>query len=140
MSKSASPDIRLWFGLGSPTTEITQWITSDVSLGGDGIVVDGTVYGSTNVVNEMVGITDHPDVTLEGFYDSVDAGPVDLFETISGTNTANYSFEVWWVASSPNVTSTLPCAIKSFKIMGKVKDITRFQVVLTQRGAVVHVR
>ncbi len=139
--RSASPDIRLWFGQGSPMTEITQWITSDVTMGGDGIFVDGTVYGSTNVVNEAVGMTDHPDVTLEGFYDSVDNGPVDLFETISGPNTPDYSLEAWWVsAASPAVTSTLPCAIKSFKIMGKVKDLTRFQVVLTQRGPVVHVR
>src|SRR5688572_10281566 len=96
--KSASPDIRLWFGQGSPLTEITGWITSDVTLGGSGIVVDGTVYGSTNVVNEMVGITDHPDVVLEGFYEDADNGPLALFQTISGPNTTNYTFEAWWNA------------------------------------------
>lgn len=138
--KSASPDIKIEFGQGSPLVDITRFITSDISLGGDGIFVDGTVYGSTNVVNEAVGMTDHPDVTLEGFYDDDDNGPVDLFEETSGPNTDDYALKVTWVPGSPSSYSTLPCAIKSFKIMGKVKDRTRFQTVLTQRGPVAHVR
>lgn len=138
--KSASPDIKIEFGQGSPLVDITRFITSDISLGGDGIFVDGTVYGSTNVVNEAVGMTDHPDVTLEGFYDDDDNGPVDLFEETSGPNTDDYALKVTWVQGSPSSYSTLPCAIKSFKIMGKVKDRTRFQTVLTQRGPVAHVR
>ncbi len=138
--RSASPDIRIFFGHGSPLAEITQWITSDIAMGGDGIKVDGTTYGATNVKNEMVGITDHPDVTLEGFFESDDDGPNDVFGEISGPNTEDYELLVWWTAGSPVSSSSLPCAILSFKIMGKVKDLTRFQVVLTQRGPVTHVR
>lgn len=138
--ESASPDIKIEFGQGSPLTDISGYITSDIELGGDGIFVDGTTYGMTNVKNEAVGMTDHPDVTLDGFYDNDDNGPVDLFETVSGPNTEDYTLKVTWVQTSPESYSTLPCAIKSFKIMGKVKDRTRFRVVLTQRGPVVHTR
>ncbi len=140
MSRSASPDITIEFGQGSPLADITEWILSDIELGGDGIFVDGTPFGATNVKNEAVGMTDHPDVTLEGFWDNEDDGPMDLFATTSGPNTADYSLKVTWTAGSPASTSTLPCAIKTFKIMGKVKDVTRFRVVLTQRGPIVHVR
>ncbi len=140
MARSASPIMQIEFGEGSPLTDITLWVTSDIQLGGEGIVVDGTTYGVSNVINEMVGMTDHPDVTLEFFYDNSDSGPVPLFETISGPNTPNKTLKVTWIPGSPNTFSELPCAIKSFKIMGKVKDLTRAQAVLTQRGAVVHTR
>lgn len=137
MARSASPDIQLFFGHGSPLTDITAWITSDVSIGGDGIFVDGTVYGSTNVKNEPVGMTDHPDVTLEGFFEDDDDGPADVFGVGSGPDTEDYQLKVVWNQGSPQSYSIFPCAIKTkFKPMGKVKDLTRFQVVLTQRGPV----
>lgn len=137
MSRSASPNIRLYFGQGSPLTEITGWITSDVAIGGDGIFIDGTVYGSTNVVNEAVGMTDHPDITLEGFFEDDDNGPADVFGVASGPNTPDYELKSVWTDTSPESYSVFPCAIKTgFKPMGKVKDVTRFQVVLTQRGPV----
>lgn len=137
MSRSASPNIEVWFGQGSPLTNITSWITSDIAIGGDGIFIDGTVYGATNVINEAVGMTDHPDVTLEGFFEDDDNGPADVFGVASGPNTADYQLKVIWTDVSPESYSIFPCAIKTgFKPMGKVKDVTRFQVVLTQRGPV----
>jgi hypothetical protein len=141
MSASASPDIRVLFGQGSPFTDITDWITSDIAIGGDGIFIDGTPYGATNVVNRAVGMTDHPDVTLEGFFEDDDNGPFDVFGVLSGPNTADYTLKVIWTQTSPESYSLFPCAIKTpFKPMGKVKDVTRFQVVLTQRGPVQHYR
>lgn len=141
MARSASPNIQILFGQGSPLTDITAWITSDVSLGGDGIFVDGTVYGATNVINEAVGMTDHPDVTLEGFFEDDDNGPFEVFGTQSGPDTDDFTLRVNWNQTSPQSYSTFPCAIKTpFKPMGKVKDVTRFQVVLTQRGRVQHYR
>lgn len=138
--KSTSPDIKIEFGAGSPLADISQWILSDVSLGDEGLYVDGTAYGMTSVVNQAVGITNQPDITLDGFFDDDDDGPMDVFGTISGVNTPAYSLHVEWTKGSPPSTSTLPVHIGSFKIMGKVKDVTRFQVVLKQAGPIVHVR
>lgn len=141
MSRSASPDIQILFGQGSPLTDITQWITSDIALGGDGIFIDGTTFGLDNVKNEAVGMTDHPDVTLEGFFEDDDDGPMDVFGSQSGPNSTDFTLKVIWVAGSPSTYSVFPCAIKTpYKPMGKVKDVTRFQVVLTQRGRVQHYR
>lgn len=140
MSRSTSPDIRIRFGQGSPLADITQWILSDISLGDEGIFVDGTPFGSTSKVNAAVGVTDQPDVPLEGFFDDADDGPMHVFSQVSGVNTPPYTLEVDWTATSPKSSSSLPCHIKDFKIMGKVKDVTRFRVVLTQAGPTQHVR
>ncbi len=138
--ESASPDIKIEFGQGSPLTDISGYITSDIEMGGSGIFVDGTTYGMTNVKNEAVGITDSPDKTLDMFYDNDDDGPVALFENVSGPNTPDYTLKVTWVQSSPESYSQQAVAIKDFMILGKVKDRTRARVVLTQRGPVQHVR
>lgn len=141
MARSASPNMQILFGQGSPLTDITAWITSDIALGGDGIFVDGTVYGADNVINDAVGMTDHPDVTLEGFFEDDDNGPFDVFGVQSGPDSEDYQLRVNWNQTSPQSYSIFPCAIKTpFKPMGKVKDVTRFQVVLTQRGRVQHYR
>jgi len=138
--KSASPDITIEFGAGSPLADITHLVLSDVALGGEGIFVDGTTYGDTNVVNMAVGISNQPDITLEGFYDDADNGPQDLFGTISGADTDPYTLRVTWVKGSPASYTEIPVHIKSFNIIGKVKDVTRFRVVLAQAGDTVQVR
>jgi hypothetical protein len=138
--KSTSPDIIIRFGQGSPMVDVSDWVVSDIGLGDEGIFVDATPYGSTSKVNQAVGVTDQPDVTLEMLYDDDDNGPQDVFGTISGVNTPAYSLEVTWTAGSPASKSTLPCHIKAFNILGKVKDVTRARVVLTQAGPIVHVR
>lgn len=138
--KSASPDVTIEFGAGSPLSDITALVLSDVALGGEGIFVDGTAYGMTNVVNMAVGITNQPDITLEGFYDDADDGPHDLFGTISGADTPAYTLKVTWTAGSPPSYTEIPVHIKSFNIVGKVKDVTRFRVVLAQAGATVQSR
>ena len=140
MARSSSPDITLEFGQGSPLADITQWIVSDIALGDEGIYVDGTAFGMTHVVNLPVGVADQGDVTLEGFFDDDDNGPFDVFGNISGVNTPAYTLKVTWVAGSPTSTSSWPCHIKDFKIMAKVKDVTRFRVILKQAGPIVHVR
>lgn len=140
MSYSSSPDIRHYFGAGSPLTDVTDWILSDVAIGDEGIYVDGTPYGATHHRNKAVGVADQPDITVEGFFDDADSGPMDLFGTISGVNTAAYTWKTVWTATSPESSSTVPVHIKDFKILGKVKDVTRFRVVLTQAGATVHLR
>jgi hypothetical protein len=138
--KSASPDIKIEFGAGSPLSDITNLVLSDVQLGGEGIYVDGTAYGMTNVVNMAVGITNQPDITLEGFYDDADNGPHDLFGTISGADTPPYTLRVTWTDGSPASSTEIPVHIASFNIIGKVKDVTRFRVVLKQAGATVQLR
>jgi hypothetical protein len=138
--KSASPDIKIEFGAGSPLADITNLVISDVALGGEGIFVDGTAYGMTNVVNLPVGITNQPDITLEGFYDDADNGPHDLFGTVSGADTDPYTLRVTWTAGSPASSTEIPVHIKSFNIIGKVKDVTRFRVVLAQAGPTVQTR
>lgn len=138
--KSTSPDIKIEFGTGSPLADISQWVLSDISLGDEGLFVDGTAYGMTSKVNQPVGITDQPDIPIEGFWDNEDDGPMHVFGTISSVNTPAYTLKVTWTAGSPSSTSTLPVHIKDFKIMGKVKDVTRFRAVLIQAGPIVHVR
>lgn len=138
--KSTSPDIKIEFGQGSPLADISDLVLSDIALGGEGIFVDGTAYSMTNVVNQAVGITNQPDITLEGFYDDADDGPHDLFGTVSGVNTPPYTLRVTWTAGSPASYTEIPVHIKSFNIVGKVKDVTRFRVVLAQAGATVQSR
>jgi len=140
MAKSASPDIKIEFGAGSPLSDITHLVVSDVALGGEGIFVDGTTYGDTNVVNMAVGITNQPDITLEGFYDDADNGPQDLFGTPSGADTDPYTLKVTWTAGSPVSYTQIPVHIGAFNIIGKVKDVTRFRVVLKQAGPTVQSR
>ena len=140
MAKSASPDVKIEFGTGSPLSDITSLVLSDVALGGEGIFVDGTAYGMTNVVNLAVGITNQPDITLEGFYDDADNGPQDLFGSISGADTPAYTLKVTWTAGSPESSTEIPVHIGSFNIIGKVKDVTRFRVVLKQAGPTVQTR
>jgi hypothetical protein len=138
---SASPDIQIFFGAGSPLTEITNYITSDISLATEGIFIDGTAYGHTSTQNRAVGVTDTPDVTLEGFFDDLDNGPFQIFGVGSGSSTAAYTLRIVWTAGSPSSYSEMPCHIKTpFSAMGKVKDVTRFRVVLTQAGPVVNYR
>ena len=139
--KSASPDITIEFGPGgSPMTDISQWVVSDIPLGGEGIYIDGTPFKATSTVNEPVGVDNQPDITLEMFFDDEDDGPMDLFGTLSDRNTANYTLRVTWTPGSPATYSEWPCAIKANPIVGKVKDVTRMRVVLTSKGPVVHHR
>ena len=85
--KSASPDITILFGRGSPLVDVTDWITSDITLGGQGIYEDTTAYRDTATVNSPVGVTEEPDIVIEGLYDDDDNGPQDVFGTISTPTT-----------------------------------------------------
>ena len=54
--RGTSKHTTIEFGQGSPLTDITAYVTSYIALGGEGIFVDGTVYGSTGVINDAVGM------------------------------------------------------------------------------------
>ena len=58
-----------------------------ITMGGEGIFVDATPYGATAVVNYPVGMTDDPDVSLEGLFDTEADGPHEAFKTISTAGT-----------------------------------------------------
>ncbi len=135
--RSASPDIIVEFGPqgSSPLQDISTWITSDLSMGTDGIFADVSAYSHTSTQNLAVGFIDTPDITLEGFFEDDDNGPFDVFGVGSGPNTDPYTLRVTWTAGSPATYSELAVHIKTpFTPMGKVKDVTRFKVVLTQAG------
>lgn len=138
--KSASPDIRILFGQGSPMVDITDLVTSDLPMKDDGIWVDTTPYGATAVEKTAVGMTDPPDQVLSMLFDDADGGSMDLFSAISGPNTPDYTLQVFWTAGSPTTYSTWLCGIKAFEILGKVKDVTRVNVTLTSRGPITHFR
>ena len=138
--KSASPDITILFGIGSPQFDITDMVTSPVPLSDRGIAVDTTTYGATATVKSPVGMSDPPDVPLSMLFDDKDGGSMDLFQTISGPNTNDYVLQVIWTTGSPVSSSTWPCAIAEFTIAPAVKDFTRVNVVLTSRGPIVHSR
>ena len=137
---SASPDIRILFGQGSPLVDVTGLVLSDLELANEGITVEVTPYGATAVVNQFVGITNPPDQTLDMLFDDADNGSMDLFSTLSGPNTADYTLQVFLTAGSPASSVTWICGIKSFRVLPKVKDMTRARVVLTSRGAVTFTR
>lgn len=134
MAYSASPDITILFGAGSPLTDITSWITSPLTLGGAGIYVDATPYGATAVVNHPVGMTDDPDIVLEGLFDNEANGPHELFSTISGADTDPYTLEVTLNAGSPAATATKLVHIASYEVLTEVKNVTKFRVTLKSAG------
>ena len=140
--KSASPDITILFGRGSPLVDVTDWITSDITLGGQGIYEDTTPYGATATVNTPVGVTEEPDIVLEGLYDDLDNGPQDVFGTISTAADADtpYTIQVGLVSGSPASSASKPVHIKAFEVLTKVKGVTRFRVTLTSAGATTFVR
>ena len=138
--KSASPDIRLFFGQGSPMAEITSYVTSDVPLKDDGIIVDTTTYGDTAVDKSPVGVSDPPDVELSMLFDDIEDGPMEVFPGKDGPNTPPYTLQVFWTTGSPASYSTWICGIKSVAPMPKVKDVTRWVVTLYSRGPITHYR
>jgi hypothetical protein len=138
--KSASPDIQIRFGQASPMYDITDMVLSDLPMSDKGIFVDATPFGATATVKAAVGMSDPPDLPLDMLFDDEDGASMDLFETISGPNTAGYTLEVTWTAGSPATVSSWPCSIGEFTILGKVKDVTKIHVVLISAGPVTHSR
>ena len=137
---SASPDIKIFFGQGSPMHDITDMVLSDLPLGDKGIFVEATPFGALATMKRAVGMSDPPDLTMEMLFDDADDKSLDLFSTVSGPNTADYTLLVNWTAGSPVTSSSWTCAIGESTPLGKVKDMTRLRVVLISRGPVVTVR
>jgi hypothetical protein len=137
---SASPDIRVLFGQGSPLIDITDMLLSDLPLGDKGIFVEATPFGAKATMKRSVGMSDPPDLTMEMLFDDDDNKSLDLFSTVSGPNTADYTLQVFWTVGSPATSSTWTCAIGESTNLGKVKDMTRLRVVLISRGPVVTLR
>lgn len=135
--KSASPDVRLYFGQGSPLTDITDLVTSDVNLNDVGVKVDTTPYGATAVRKTIINMSDIPDITLDMLFDNASGGTEALFATRSDENTPDYTLMRTVGSGSPITTQTWPCAISETAIVTKVKDVTRRVVVLSSRGPVV---
>jgi hypothetical protein len=135
--KSASPDVRLYFGQGSPLTDITDLVTNDINLNDVGIKVDTTPYGATAVRKTILDIADIPDVALDMLFDNAPAGTEALFATRSDENTPDYTFMRTVGSGSPITIQTWLCAISETAIVTKVKDVTRRHVVLSSRGPIV---
>ena len=137
MSKYASPDVRVLFGLGSPLDDITEWCTTPITMGGQGIFVDTTPYGATAVVNYPVGMTNDPDVQLEGLFDDAVDGPHDAFKAISGAGSAAYTFQVEYGLGSPHTTASRLVHIGSYEVLSAVKDVVKFRATLKAAGPTV---
>jgi hypothetical protein len=135
--KYASPDVKVFFGLGSPMDDITAWCTAPVSMGGEGIFVDATPYGATAVVNYPVGMTNDPDVQLEGLFDDAADGPHDAFKAISGAGGAPYSLQVQYGLGSPHTTATRSVYIGSYVVLSEVKNVVKFRATLKAAGPTV---
>jgi hypothetical protein len=133
--KYASPDVQVFFGAGSPLTDITAWCTGPIPMGGQGIYVDATPYGATAVVNQPVGMTDDADVVIEGLFDSATPGPHDVFKTISGASTAAYTLQVVYGLGSPaGATATRLVHIGSYEVLSEVKNVVKFRATLKAAG------
>jgi len=134
MSKYASPDVKVFFGQGSPSNDITEWCTSPIEMGGEGIFVDATPYGASAVVNYPVGMTNDPDVQLEGLFDDASDGPHEAFKTISGAGSAPYFLQVQYGLGSPYKTATREVYIASYVVLSTVKDVVKFRATLKAAG------
>jgi hypothetical protein len=135
--KYASPDVKVLFGAGSPLDDITAWCTSPISMGGEGIFVDATPYGATAVVNQPVGMTNDPDVPIEGLFDTAADGPHDAFKAISGAGTAAYTLQVEYGLGSPHTTATRLVHIASYVVLSEVKNVVKFRATLKAAGPTV---
>ncbi len=132
--KYASPDVQVFFGLGSPMDDITEWCTSPIEMGGEGIFVDATPYGATAVVNYPVGMTNDPDVQLEGLFDNAADGPHEAFKAISGAGSSPYTLEVRYGLGSPQTVATRTVYIASYVVLSTVKDVVKFRATLKAAG------
>lgn len=135
--KYASPDVKVFFGLGSPSNEITEWCTAPISMGGEGIFVDATAYGDTAVVNYPVGMTNDPDVQLEGLFDTAADGPHEAFKALSGAGSDPYVLQVQYGLGSPYATATRPVYIGSYVVLSEVKNVVKFRATLKAAGPTV---
>ena len=135
--KSASPDVRLYFGQGSPLTEISDFVLNEVNLNDKGVVVETTPYAASAVRKTPIDMSDIPDVPLDMLFDNAAASTLALFGTRSGQDTPDYTLMRTVGAGSPMTTQTWLCAIAETAVVSKPKDVTRMHVVLTSRGPVV---
>jgi len=135
--KYASPDVKVFFGLGSPSDDITEWCTSPISMGGEGIFVDATPYGATAVVNYPVGMTNDPDVQLEGLFDDAADGPHDAFKTLSTAGSTPCVLQVVYGTGSPATTATREVYIASYLALSEVKGVVKFRATLKAAGPTV---
>jgi len=133
--KSAGPDVRLYFGQGSPLTEISDLVTNEINLKDAGIEVDTTPYHADAVRKTILAMSDIPDVTLDMLFD--DAVTEALFATRSDENTPDYTFVRTTGSGSPIQTETWLCAIKDTAKITAPKGVTRRVVTLASRGPVV---
>ena len=132
--KYASPDVQVFFGQGSALDDITEWCTSPIEMGGEGIFVDATPYGATAVVNYPVGMTNDPDVQLEGLFDNEANGPHEAFKLISGAGSTPYTLQVIYGLGSPATTATRIVYIASYVVLSEVKNVVRFRATLKAAG------
>jgi len=128
--KYASPDVKVFFGLGSPTDDITEWVTSPIAMGGEGIFVDATPYGAGAVVNAAVGMTNDADVLLEGLFDNEADGPHEAFKTLSTAGSDPCVLMVQYGLGSPATTATRSVFIGSYVVLSEVKNVVRFRATL----------
>ena len=132
--KYASPDVKVFFGLGSPMDDITEWCTGPFTMGGVGIFVDATPYGATAVVNHPVGMTDDPDLVIEGLFDDAADGPHEAFKAISGAGATPYTLMVTYGLGSPITTATRQVYIGSYEVLSEVKNVVKFRATLKAAG------
>ena len=132
--KYASPDVKVLFGPGSPMEDITEWCTAPIAMGGEGIFVDATPYGATAVVNYPVGMTNDPDVQLEGLFDDAADGPHEAFKAISGAGSTPYTLQLVYGTGSPVTTATRTVYIASYVVLSTVKDVVKFRATLKAAG------
>ena len=133
--KYASPDVKVFFGPGSPMDDITEWCTGPITMGGVGIFVDATPYGATAVVNHPVGMTDDPDVVIEGLFDTAADGPHEAFKIISTAGTAAYTLMVTYGLGSPIASASRQVHIGSYEVLSEVKNVVKFRATLMAAGA-----
>jgi hypothetical protein len=133
--KSAGPDVHLYFGQGSPLTDISDLVTNEINLKDAGISVDTTPYAASAVRKTILAMSDIPDVSLDMLFD--DAVTESLFATRSDENTPDYTFVRTTGSGSPVKTETWLCAISDTAKITAPKGVTRRVVTLTSRGPIV---
>ena len=136
MAYYASPDVQVFFGAGSPLTDITAWCTGPIPMGGQGIYVDATPYGATAVVNQPVGMTDDADVVIEGLFDPAASRPARRLQD-------HLRRQHVGLHAAGGLRPGQPVAghgdqlvhIGSYEVLSEVKNVVKFRATLKAAGA-----
>ncbi len=133
MAKYGPDDLVIDFDdSGGTPVAMTAYIREISGVKVSAILTDSHSFGDTWHESLAVGVSKVDDITLKGFYDdTASTGPNVIFNAVGNTTTR--TLKVTWGSTK---TTTVETIIISYERLGKLDDLTAFEVVLRPTGAV----